>query len=113
MSKLADFTVECLGVEYPDYFNGYGLGPRSDYSYCTYGIGNTEAEALEDCLEQMACSDTFDFTDDDERRIRAEYGEIDENTTAAEVCGCDCEEREEDFADFPAYWHVGVKWSVK
>lgn len=110
---LGDFTVECLGVEYPDYFQGYGLGPRSDYTDCCYGIGNTEAEALEDCMEMMAQSSRIDWTDEVESRIREEYGRADDNVTAADELGVDEDDEECAFADFPAYWHVGIKWSVR
>lgn len=111
---LGDFTVECLGVDYPDYFGGYGLGPKSAYDHCTYGIGDTEAEALEDCMEMMAQSGTFDFDDDAEQRIRAEYGNADDSVTAAEEAGCEDEGDDEDWdgRDGP-YWHVGIKWNVR
>ena len=44
--RVGEFQVESLGVEWPDYFQGYGLGPRSTFHYCAYGIGDTEEEAL-------------------------------------------------------------------
>jgi len=110
---LGDFTVECLGVEYPDYFSGYGLGPNSEYSNCAYGIGNTEAEALEDCLEMMAQSGSIDLDDEAEQRIREDYGRADDNVTAADELGVDEDDEECAFADFPAYWHVGIKWSIR
>lgn len=116
---LGDFTVESLGVEYPDYFQGYGLGPKSDYSDCCYGIGDTEAEALEDCMEMLAQSGSIEFDEETERRIREDFGAVDENTTAAEYLGCadDAEAAEcgedSDWADSPAYWHVGIKWNVR
>ena len=40
--RVGEFQVESLGVEWPDYFQGYGLGPRSTFNYCAYGIGDTE-----------------------------------------------------------------------
>jgi hypothetical protein len=105
---LGDFTVECLGVEYPDYFQGYGLGPSSEYTDCCYGIGNTEAEALEDCLEMIAQSGTFDFTDEDEKRIRGDYGHCNNSSLASEEMECDGDE----YCDVP-YWHVGIKWNIR
>jgi len=112
---LGDFTVESLGVEYPDYFQGYGVW-GSDYSDCCYGIGDTEAEALEDCLEMMAQSGRIDLDDDAERRIREEFGNADDSVTAADELGIDADsesEESEGFANFPAYWHVGIKWNVR
>lgn len=102
---LGDFTVESLDVEYPDYFQGYGLGPKFDYSDCTYGIGDTEAEALEDCLDVVAQSGRVDLDADAEKRIRDEYGHADDSVTAAEEAGCEGR-------DGP-YWHVGMKWNVR
>lgn len=110
---LGDFQVECLGVEYPDYFQGYGLGPNSEYTDCAYGIGNTEAEALEDCLEMMAQSGSIDLDDEAEQRIREEYGRADDNVTAADELGVDEDDEECAFDDFPAYWHVGIKWNIR
>ncbi len=113
---LGDFTVESLGVEYPDYFQGYGLGPKSDYYDCCYGIGNTEAEALEDCMEMMAQSGRVDLDEAAEKRIREDYGHCDDTVTAAEEMGCDepsGPDEENTFDDFPAYWHVGIKWNVR
>ena len=52
--RVGEFQVESLGVEWPDYFQGYGLGPRSTFNYCAYGIGDTEEEALADCLDMVA-----------------------------------------------------------
>jgi len=115
---LGDFTVECLGVEYPDYFGGYGLGPNSEYSNCAYGIGNTEAEALEDCLEMMAQSGSIDLDDEAEQRIREDYGRADDNVTAADELDCVGDiEHDAGFRgaweESPAYWHVGIKWNIR
>lgn len=109
---LADFQVESLGVEYPDYFQGYGLGPCSKFALCTYGIGDTEKEALDDCLEMMAQSGEFDFTEEDERRIRAAFGDCDGETTVADYLGLD-EEADGDDCGESAWFHVGVKWNEK
>jgi hypothetical protein len=109
---VGDFVVERLGVEYPDYFQGYGLGPKSDYDYCAYGIGDTESEALDDCLEQAAAQG-FDFDEETEERIRDEFGDCDEETTAAEYLGIDDDSEDSTFADFPAYYHIGIKWNSR
>jgi hypothetical protein len=106
--KIGDFTIERLGVEYPD-FPGYGLGPGSKYDYCAYGIGDTEEEALADCLEQAA-EQGFDIDDSDEKRIRADLGDVDDQTTVAEYLGID--EDAED-ADCDAYYHIGMKWNSR
>jgi hypothetical protein len=113
---LAGVSVEFLGVEYPDYFQGYGLGPSSKYTNCTYGIGDTEEEALEDCMEMMAQSAGFDFDENVERRIRKAYGKVDGDTTVAEYLGLDDDGDEDDDSDDcyeSAFFHVGIKWNEK
>ncbi len=137
---LADFTIESLGVKYPDYFQGYGLGPSSEYTGCCNGIGNTEFEALEDCLEQLAQSGSIDLDDGTEKRIREEYGRADDNVTALDETGCsvaneypdgncpDCGDslsdvsfgdncadcgKEFEYPEYVPYWHIGIKWNIR
>src|ERR1039457_838867 len=83
---LANFSVVSLGIDSPGYFQGFGSG---EYAYSTYGIGDTEAEALEDCMEMMAQSCGFDFTDKVERRIRREFGKANGRETVADALGLD------------------------
>jgi hypothetical protein len=66
--RVGEFSIETLGVEYPDYFQGFGLGPRSEFNYCAYGIGDTEEEAFQDCLEMVA-QQGFEVDDETEARI--------------------------------------------
>jgi hypothetical protein len=101
---LADFQVESLGVEWPDYFQGYGCA-FSGFRYCAYGIGDTEEEALADCLEMMAQSAGFDWDEATEKRIRAAYGPADDSETALEALGV------EEETDESPYFHVGIKWN--
>ncbi len=108
---LGDFTVESLGVDSPSYFPGYGTA-FSDYDFSTYGIGDTEEEALEDCLENMAQSAGFDWDEDTEKRIRAAFGDCDGSTTVAEELGWTEEEAEEVYdSGEGCYFHVGIKWN--
>ena len=104
--RVGDFQVESLGVEWPDYFQGYGLGPRSTFNYCAYGIGDTEEEALCDCLE-MAAQQGFDVDGETEERIRAEYGPADDSETALEALGV------EEETDETPFFHVGIKWNCR
>jgi hypothetical protein len=104
--RVGEFQVESLGVEWPDYFQGYGLGPRSTFNYCAYGIGDTEEEALADCLE-MAAQQGFDVDGETEERIRAEYGPADDSETALEALGV------EEETDESPFFHVGIKWNCR
>ena len=137
---LGDFTVEHLGVHHPDFFNGYGVAFDKEYTGCAYGIGDTEAVALEDCLEMMAQSCPIDFDDKVEKRIRDEYGRADDNVTALDEvnvtalddypdkkcpeCGNDisdvefgdnCAEcgKEFDYPEYVPYFHIGIKWNIR
>ena len=57
---LGDFQIQYLGIDSPSYFPGYGTA-FTPFRFCAYGIGDTEEEALEDCLEMMAQSAGFRF----------------------------------------------------
>lgn len=110
---LADFQVESLGIDSPSYFNGYGTA-FSDFEYSVYGIGDTEEEALEDCMEMMAQSAGFDWSEDVEKSIREAYGECDGSTTVADELGW-TEEEAEEVADSGegCYFHVGIMWNER
>ncbi len=112
MIKLDDFIVEELGVEFPSYFQGYGSWGKSDYQFCTYGIGDTEEEALDDCMEMMAQTCNFDFNDEIEKRIRDKYGIADCKTTASEYLGIKEDKVFYDYSEYP-YYHIGIKWNEK
>jgi hypothetical protein len=135
MMKLGDFTVEGLGVHHSDYFQGYGTGTYSD---CVYGTGNTEAEALDNCIEALAM--VVDFDDDTEQAICDEYGHANAHVTALDECdvtalddypdhkcpecgndisditfGDNCADCGQEF-DYPEHvpsWHVGIKWHYR
>ena len=109
---LGDFAIEYLGIDSPSYFPGYGIA-FTPFDFCAYGIGDTEEEALEDCLEMMAQSAGFDFDEATEQRIRAEYGDCD-TTTVADALGWSEEETEEvSDSGEGCYFHVGIRWNEK
>ncbi len=80
--QLGDFTIEFLGVEFLEYFQGFM--PHTPYDDGVYGFGNTEEEALEDCLMQFAWGACVDVTEEVAHRIRDAYGD-----TNNVVCGSD------------------------
>ena len=108
-TTLTDFEIQYLGLDSPSYFPGYGTA-FTPFRFCAYGIGDTEEEALEDCLEMMAQSAGFDFDEATEKRIRAEYGDCD-TTTVAEALGLSEEETDGDGEG--CYFHVGIRWNEK
>lgn len=96
--KPSKWLVENLGIEHSQYFQGYGLGPNSEYTDCCYGIGDTESEALDDCLENAA-QQGLEIDDAFEAAIRDEL-----NPSDLHVSASDHEDTDE------VYFHVGLKW---
>ena len=109
-TTLGDFETEFLGLESSSCFQGFGCA-FTPFRYCTYGIGDTEEEALDDCLEMLAQSANFDWTDEIEKRIREEYGEC-STVTVAEELGWTNEEEVNDSGE-GCYFHVGIRWNEK
>ena len=91
MKRIAEFEVIDLGIESPDYFQGFGCAFTS-FDNCAVGIGDNPAEALDDCLETIAQMGID--TEDLETRIRARE---DEPPTAP-------------VAPEGAYYHIGIRW---
>ena len=108
MKTITDYEVVDLGVDYPDYFQGFGVS-CTPYWDCVCGIGDTPREALDDCLEQIATSYEIDV-DALERSILADYPEFasvdqpsaTEDMTEDEIGEC---------YELP-YWHIGIRWSM-
>lgn len=90
--KVTEFEVIDLGVEYPDYFQGFGVS-FTPFDHCTYGIGAYPAEALDDCLEDIAQMDVD--VEDLEARILATEGIAPTTPIAPEG----------------AYYHIGIRWN--
>ena len=106
---LGAFEVVSLGIETNCYFCGFG---SEGYNYATYGVGDTEEEALADCMEMMAQAAGFDFDETIEAAIRAEYGETDDSTTVADELGCEEEEEDDDWGSgVDTMFHVGIRWN--
>lgn len=60
---LPDYELVDLGINQPDYFQGFGVS-GTKYNYSFVGVGCNPKNALEDCLEQIAeyvgCIDASD-----------------------------------------------------
>jgi hypothetical protein len=48
------FEIVDLGVDYPDYFQGFGTS-YTKFDHSTYGVGNTAQEAYDDALDSATC----------------------------------------------------------
>jgi hypothetical protein len=101
MQKVKEFQVDELGIENPQYFQGYGVS-SSLYTDCAYGIGDNPREALDDCLEQIALQD-IDVEDLEARIVAASGGPFPETPSVLKDFGDDTEE---------LYYYVGIKWSL-
>lgn len=53
--KIVDYDIIEHGIESEQYFQGCGTA-YTDYEHCATGCGNNPAEAIDDCLENMAQS---------------------------------------------------------
>jgi hypothetical protein len=93
--NVTDFEVLNHGVCHSQYFQGCGVS-FSRYNYVVTGIGDSEREALDDCLEQMATMADIDVAEFEKMAIK-EYGGV--STEPENLCvdddetceDCDCE----------------------
>ena len=60
------------GQDHSQYFQGCGTA-YTDYDNATTGIGDTPAEALEDCIEQIAADTGGDFATALEKQILSDF----------------------------------------
>jgi len=89
MKRVIEFELVDLGIDYPDYFQGFGCA-FTGYDHCAVGIGGNPAEALDDCLEIIAQMGVEDL----ESRIKEREGE----PPATPV------------AEGEAYYYIGIRW---
>lgn len=99
------FEIVSLGIEFPDYFQGFGTSFTS-FEHAVYGIGDTEAEAYDDACEMIAQSLTgaeFEAlglpdkwgSEDDPISENPDYQSEDENDPSS------------------AYYHVGIRYNTR
>ena len=93
--RIGEFEVIDHGIEHSQYFQGCGV---TSFANVVTGIGNNPAEAIDDCLEQIAqCG--FD-TEGMESRILAQEG-LEAIPEAPSVAEEDCD----------AHYHVSIRWN--
>lgn len=100
--KVSTFELCDLGIYDPQCFNGFGVA-FTPFSDCAYGIGDNPAEALDDCLEQIAMGYDIDVSDL-ETRIIAEWGKAPHTPSVIDEYGEDSED---------CYYHIGIRWTVE
>ena len=100
MSTKQGFEIVDLGVDSPDYFQGFGTS-FTPYEHCVVGIGDTASEAYQDALESVA---QFE----DSARIME---------LLPDSCGIDngvdhSDDDPDDDGEAPTFWyHIGIRWT--
>ena len=96
-TRIGQFEVIDHGIEHSQYFQGCG-GAFTRFANVVTGIGDNPAEAIDDCLEQIAqCG--FE-TEGMEARILAQEG-LEALPETPSVADEDCD----------AHYHVSIRWN--
>lgn len=70
---ITEFQLVDHGIEHEQYFSGCGIA-FTPFEYVATGCGNNPAEAVDDCLEQIASGNELVDVDGMEKRICAVCG---------------------------------------
>ena len=103
MKTIDDFELVDHGIEHSQFFQGCGVA-YTNFEHVVTGIGDNPAEAIGDCLEQMAMND-FE-TENMEARIAEEeyWGNFPLKPSVAEKHPNQSEESE-------LHYHVSIRWN--
>ena len=97
--KHIKYEVHDLGIEYPDYFQGF-CAAFSEYDDSVVGMGDTYNDALENATEQLAhCGVSSRQSAAIERMETIDDG-INNNVSSVEI-------------DIEAYYYVGIRYTLK
>jgi len=100
--RIGEFELIDHGIEHSQYFQGCGVA-FTRFANVATGIGDNPAEAIDDCLEQVA-TDGWD-TEGMEARIMAQEGLKAIPTTPSVAAEFGCDETGE------AHYHVSIRWN--
>jgi len=73
MQRVTEYELINHGIEHSQYFQGCRVASTL-YRHVVTGIGNNPAEAIDDCLEQVATGEPSVDTEALEKRILADGG---------------------------------------
>jgi len=106
MQRVTDYELIDHGIEHPQYFQGCGTAYTS-YRHVVTGIGDNPAEAIDDCLDQIA----MDCVDAEvlEKRILADEGWEAFPTTPSVYALCPQPESD---SDRELYYHVSIRYNT-
>ena len=102
MKTIRDFELVHHGVENSSYFQGCGVS-FSPFTDVATGIGNTEGEAIQDALEQLAGND-WDVASTEAALLVDEAFSAD-RPTVQEILGATDEEME----DSECHWFASLR----
>lgn len=72
MKSIGNFELIDHGIEHEEFFQGCGIA-HTEFAHSVTGIGDNPAEAIDDCLEQIAVLEEWRL-DNMEDRIMAQKG---------------------------------------
>lgn len=114
------FEVVDLGIDYPDYFQGFGCC-HTEFSRSAVGTGDTPREALDNALEDVAQQDTTVDVDQLEHDIVVRYPGFADETQPSALATVLAEYHSEIIADSPEYdefaesydgnRYIGIRWN--
>lgn len=100
MTDKPKFEIVDLGVNHPDYFQGFGVS-YTQFNHCTYGIGDTAEEAYQDALDSAAQFSPWAAIDLEVMPEHCPFaGTIDPDDVTNQTDNND------------TYYHVGIRWNA-
>lgn len=103
-----EYEIHDLGINYPDYFQGFSDG---DYMYGVYGIGDTYNDALYDAVEQVAS--TLFMEGYDSRFVTMHCDAIEANMLCDDENDKTAVDENIEYVDSEIpFYHVGIRFNV-
>lgn len=103
MANISSYELIDHGIENSQYFQGCGTS-YTPFEHVVTGIGDNPAEAIDDCLEQIAANgiNVSDF----ESRMLADEKLTEWPTTPVVFYDSDIDD------DWDMYYHVSIRYNV-
>uniref|UniRef100_A0A6M3LHN1 Uncharacterized protein n=1 Tax=viral metagenome TaxID=1070528 RepID=A0A6M3LHN1_9ZZZZ len=100
MKPITECELVNHGIEHSQYFQGCGVA-FTRFTHIVTGIGDTPAEAIDDCLEQIAQAG-FDTEGMEKRILEQEGWEVLPTTPNRQTLYGSIDE---------IYYHVSIRWN--
>ncbi len=106
-----EFEILNHGIDNPQYFQGCGVY-GTEFEHIATGCGESELEALDDALEQIAQTAPDRFTERLELAILEQYGKPSEDQIPWEEYGVEFNDDGE-LTDYPdLYYYISIRYNV-